>query len=185
MEHISEQRLALYAGGDLPPEEAANVEVHLRSCGDCEWIAGEYQRTQEMMAAAVQDPEPEELRELRAGITARLSDRPRQAVGWIWWAAAASAALVLLFALMSQRTRLGDGGGPVVAQTKVPETIWLTPALPIPHLETAVLRKQRTRQRPGIRTVALLTRPDEPSFLRMTTSDPNVVILWQPSERTQ
>jgi anti-sigma factor RsiW len=178
MEHIPEETLALYAGGDLPADEAIRVDVHLRACSECEVLVREYREAQELLAASVQDPELEELRELRDGIAARLSSGRRRAESWIWWAGAgAAAAIALLFASTFHQ--------PVAAPVKAPETLWLKPALPAPHLEMAVVRKKRIRRESGIRTVALLTRPDEPSFIKMTTSDPNVVILWQPTERIQ
>jgi hypothetical protein len=37
----------------------------------------------------------------------------------------------------------------------------------------------RRRVAPAARTVTLLTRAEQPAFLKINTPDPNVVILWQ------
>ncbi len=185
MGHISEESLALFAGGDLPPDEAANTEVHLRGCGACQALLREYRDAQEFVTASAQDPKPDELRELRAGIARKLGEGVRGVPSWTLWAAATAAAIALLFVSRFRQ--------PSVTQVRVPEMLWIRPVLPVPHLELAAVRRTRreatrrepTLREPGIQTVALLTRPDEPSFIKITTSDPNVVILWQPTERIQ
>jgi len=187
-EHISEERLALYAARDLPARETASVETHLRCCGECQALVTEYQDAQAFLTESVEDPSPDELRRLRDGIAHELTSVGHHAPApWLWPALLTPAlALTLIFVttwqrLVYPRHSREESTGQVI----VPQTIPALPALPTPRLETVALPKKAVRPTAGLRTVALLQRADESPFIKMTTPDPNVVILWQASERIQ
>ncbi len=184
--HISEERLALYAGRDLPARDAASIETHLRWCDKCQALLTEYRDAQKFLVSSVEDPGPEELRQLREGIARELtSARHRAPARWLW-AAIAAAALALLFVSNWQRVpHPGHTREQATAQVIVPERIQDMPALPAPRLKIVALPKKRMRHEVGLRAVALLERADEPAFIKMTTPDPNVLILWQTTERIQ
>jgi hypothetical protein len=48
--------------------------------------------------------------------------------------------------------------------------------------KTHVARAPRKRIEPGMREATLITKAGQPDYLKMNTSDPNVVILWQLEE---
>lgn len=176
MEHIREEQLALYATGDLAPNDATAVASHAQDCEACQATLARFRETQALVTSALLDPAADELFEVRAGIRMRLQKRRN----WAGWTAAAAAAVValILFGFENRPITVPEPALPV-AQLAPPEV----PHLEIPQLRTAVLQKPRVRHREaGIRSVDLIARADQPMLIKMRTADPNVVILWQSNE---
>jgi anti-sigma factor RsiW len=51
-----EERIALHAGRDLPPAEAAEVERHLRECAGCQVLASGLQQSLALLKEAHHEP---------------------------------------------------------------------------------------------------------------------------------
>ncbi len=176
MEHIGEERLALYATGDLTANETSAIASHVRDCESCQATVVGLHDAQSFVASALIDPSVDELAEVRERVSAKLRKRRR----WVGWAAAAAAAVValILIGVENKPTSVPEPIPPV-AQMKSPEV----PHLEIPQLQTAVLHRPHVRHKAaGIRSVDLIARADQPALIKMTTADPNVVIIWQSNE---
>lgn len=177
MEHIREEQLALYAAGDLAPHDKSATAAHVQNCGTCQAIVAGFHEVQDFVSSALLDPAADELMEVRDGIRIKLRERRSWAGrGWAAWAAVAAAAAAMIF--------FGIEHKPITAPQPVPPVAQLKP-LEMPHLQIrqVVLHKPRVRHRDaGIRSVDLIARADQPPLIKMTTADPNVVILWQSNE---
>ena len=169
--HVSENRLALYASGDLPVSEAARVAGHLRDCMQCRGALGAFEEARSFLIASAGDPDPRDLHEIRQRVASRLRiARPEK--GWAFGFAGIAAAIILLvFGIGHQRKTTNEVN--VVAQLPPPPV----PA-PVIRIVPATHRAVR-KPRAGLRSVALITRTDKPPLIRMTTADPSVVILWE------
>jgi anti-sigma factor RsiW len=174
--HVSEDRLALYLSGDLPVREANGVADHLRNCADCQASLTAFEEMRNLLGCSQAEPELCDLYEVRQRVTSQLVSQAT-AKRWVWGVAGGmigvAALLVLLFAVREPPRR--TDGVQLVAQLPLRVT------LPAPRLiEIATLHRHVTRTRPaGLRSVALITRANEPALIRMKTADPNVVILWE------
>jgi anti-sigma factor RsiW len=120
-----ESKIALYAGGDLPPAEAVELERHLASCGECrstvEGYAGVLDAVQEMHRGPVPQAA---YSAVRARVLAEL-ERPvpfwRRA--WVYAVPVAVAALVILTLPNALRKPAGapartSYGSPTAASSK-------------------------------------------------------------------
>ena len=175
MEHIREEQLALYATGDLAPNETSAVATHVRSCETCQGTVSVFRERQGFITSALIDPAADELLEVRERVAVKLG----QSRSWAVWAAVAAAAVAALIIGVENKPATVPKPVLPVVQLKPPKV----PRLDIPQLRTAVLHKPRVRQRhAGIRSVDLIARSDQPTLIKMTTADPNVVILWQSNE---
>ncbi len=183
-----EKLIALDAGGDLTPAEAARLQAHLEACAPCRELArsiGESQAGLKALAEAGLDEadlDEAALARWRRGLLARIEAEPRRRIlGWRWvWAAAAAMALVALVAV-PQLPRRTPSKGPV-AQAVPP-----APTSPRPPVAQAVPPASARPPRPP----AAVSRPRpphpqapapepaaEPLLVKLETSDPNVVIYW-------
>ncbi len=179
MEHIREEQLALYATGDLAPHVEGSVAAHVRSCESCRAIVIGFRDAQSFVASALMDPSANELADVRERVNARLQERRGGHWRWAGWSAAAAAVVALIFIGIENKPAAAPEPVLPVAQLKPPDV----PQLEVPQLRTAVLHRPRVRHRDaGIRSVDLIARADQPPLIKMTTADPNVVILWQSNE---
>lgn len=169
-EHISDGRLALYAGGDLPSCDVTTVARHLRDCARCRAALTAFEETRNLLIALHGEPETRHVYEVHQRVTSRLhavSGRKR----WAWALAAAAVVALAIFGLR-ERPKTTDSMN-VVAQLPSPPA----PA-PVIRSVPAVYRIEH-RRKAGLRSVALITRADQPTLIRIRTADPNVVILWE------
>ena len=121
-----EEWLALEAGGDLPPEKAAELSSHLRGCGDCRRTAEELRASLAALRAFHRSPVAEEpldaaravtLAELRTGC-ASSNWRRWITVQWLaprWAAAGLAMALAVTIALWNSRSANQDQQENIVA----------------------------------------------------------------------
>lgn len=175
MEHIREEQLALYSTGDLAPGSEVAVTAHVQDCEMCRSAVSGFRETQSFLASALIDPAAGELVEVRERVNVRLRERRAWHRRWAWPVGAA-AALALILAGIERRPAVLPKPVVPVAQLASPEM----PRLQIPRL---VLHTPRVRHRDaGLRSVDLVARADQPALIKMTTADPNVVILWQSNE---
>jgi Putative zinc-finger len=159
-----EKLVALDAGGDLAPAEAARLGAHLEACAPCRELVRGIGESQAALKALSEDaPNDDALALWRRGLLARIDSQPRRrAPGWGWaWAAAAAVALVAFLAV------------PRKAPPSPTPLARLTPAavLPAPQPPAPVVhRRPRHRRAPA--------PVPEPLLVKLETSDPNVVIYW-------
>ena len=188
MKHVPEKRLALYAWGDLAPQDQCAIAAHIQSCRQCRAALSEFQETQNLVTTSLQNPEANELSEIRARLTAKLQSRQSSGSPWSWWGAAVAAALALLVLpnIVEHRPSVIQNAKPVEVSPVLAANLNPGPSLRIPLTPIASLHPRRTRsQKAGIRAVTLILQADWEPVIKMTTADPDVVILWQANKRVE
>lgn len=188
MNHISEEQLALYAGGDLARSEADAVAQHLRSCACCETRLAEFRESGAVLESAFGEPSEEDLFEVRERVVNRLHKRKQAVHLWRWSTAAAAAAIVTAVLLFHPKQPQQETPNPAPVTTAYLQVHYEPLAqISMPNLNTQFrpARSRHSHPAPGLRSVTLIAERDGPPILKMTTSDPNVVIFWQLNERTR
>ncbi len=183
MEHIREEQLALYAGGDLLPEENSAIAAHVQGCGQCQTVLAEFHEARSFVTSSLQDPEASQLSEVRTRLLEKLQPPRSSRRHWDWWAAGVAAALALFILPRGFQQR------PVVVRRVEP----LTASLAVPEKaksespkSVAIAHTRRLRPREaGIRAVTWIAQAGREPIIKMTTADPDVVILWQMNKRTE
>jgi anti-sigma factor RsiW len=167
-----EERIALHAGDDLPPAEAAGVERHLRECAGCQVLASGLQQSLALLREAHDEPlAAAHFSAVRARVVAKL-EKGRRPSWWRAWTYGLAAAAVALLAMLALR----PGRTPVA----VPTNRSLTFAALSPPGVAA--RKQAGGPPPHRRAARGVVRANvpepEPLIVKLVTDDPNVVIYW-------
>lgn len=150
--------IALWAGGDLAPDEAAVLEAHLENCEPCRVIAQEMTECCATLAELRTAP----LMSVRAAVMERIAQPSRK--WWFWWWIPATAALAGFAIWYSGLdTRIPSAPPPpTVRAAAPPEALHLTPR---PKLRPVSRRKPQPA--------------GEESFtVKLLTDDPDVVIYW-------
>jgi anti-sigma factor RsiW len=157
-----EERVALYAGGDLAEEEASRVERHLGECAGCRVLASGIRQTLETLREAHADlPLEAAFGAVRARVMERAAVRRR--FGWACgFAGAAAAALAVVLLVGAERQ---PAPPPPLALVRVP-------AAPP---EAFVIPK---RAKPVVRPAAEARARTEPLLIKLVTDNPDVVIYW-------
>ena len=188
MTHVPKERLALYAGGDLVSEELRRIEGHLGTCRECRDLLAEFRGNLVALQIRLAGPTADELLAVRRGVIQQLQKRHRVVAGWRWAAAGvavtAAVSTVLVFHPEPPPKNAGNAPPAATAYLRVPYRPTAEVSLPNLKRELAHTRRVRRPEPAGIRSVNLLAQQDGPRILKMTTADPNVVILWQLDERT-
>ena len=188
MRHVSEEQLALYVDGEFWDGRSA-VEEHLRGCANCQGLLAELQESRATLLGSFREPAGEELRDVRLRVVRRLEGRKQAARIWVWGSVMAAVAIVLAVLLFPRQPRsvpVTQSPRLATASLQVPyrPVVWLS--MPdIPKYEGRISAKHQHNPAPGLRSVTLLAEGDGRRVLRMTTTDPDVVILWQLNERIQ
>jgi anti-sigma factor RsiW len=170
-----EERIALYEGGDLAPDEAAEVERHLAACAGCQVFASGIRQSLALLREAHAEPlDASAFAAVRARVIGELERRPARR----WWLAlAAVCAAALVAAIFAIRTT--PPGRPVALraaptpQVEVPRLIEPSPAPP-PAVVVRV-HHRRPRREPAVEAPKAETQP---LVVKMVTDDPNIVIYW-------
>ncbi len=182
--HPDPHTLALWAGGDLDSIAKFKLAPHVNSCAQCRQTIQELERAKAMLQGAFAEPFETDLQWVRCGVAERLKAQ-RGTKRWSWFPGTAFAALAVFVSIAVMRRDL-----PEPLKQKEPVL------LPIPHVPMQLALtipdlKRVGRPRPthnpreaGLRTVNLVARTDGTTQFRITTADPNVVILLSPMERT-
>lgn len=158
-----EERIALYAEGDLPRPDAAEAEQHLAGCASCaEFAQGVKQSLAVLRAAHEQPIENAHFAAVRARVLQQIQNRRRR---WrlAWAGALAMSAGATLFLMLAPR----PVDPPHVALVHPPA---LQGALPEPAPPAPRVRPVRRKAKPP--------RPPEPLMVKLITDDPDVVIYW-------
>ena len=174
--HPAEELLALYAGADLDVHESAEVAAHLRECPECREKAKEFESLAQLVESAAFEPAPGDLKSVRGAVMERIgcSRRAYQRL-WLGTAAGFGAAAVIVLFLFIPRTT------PTVPVIETPVPVPSAPLMSR-ELPNPVLQPAQRPARAGLRAASWITRSDGSSQLRLTTADPNVVILLPLSE---
>jgi anti-sigma factor ChrR (cupin superfamily) len=168
---MNEAQLALYLRGDLSIADHRTVAVHVDVCSTCQSTLEDLSRSHELLVGSFEEPTPAELSAVRSAVAARIQTRRRGPAWRIWtFAASAVTAVIILLANLPLQTQAPR---PPMAPKVPPPAIKISP----PPLAARIMPRRRVA--PAARTVTLLTRAEQPAFLKINTPDPNVVILWQ------
>lgn len=178
--HPNETLLALYAGGEIDTRERPGVEAHLDTCGKCRNTISEIEHVRQLLSSTFTEPAHEDLQLVRDGVSSAVAGSTGRRSSWRWnTAATAVVGISIICALLLNRKQPG------VALKQ--DTVQL-PSVPLvsrqfSNLSWSATPKQhraRAREAPlqaGIRAASVVTAPDGTSQLKLTTADPNVVIL--------
>ena len=151
--------------------ESAELEEHLIGCVACRAFAREMEENR--AALAVLSADPAACDAVRARVLAEIRLQRRRRAWWIWPAAVAACA-ALVVALMVAR-RFGSPAPPrPVEFAKAPKLMEWT-AKPSPSL---VRRAARVRPRPAPVVPQPVVAQKEPLVVKMLTNDPDVIIVW-------
>ena len=176
--HCGVNELALFAGGDLPGEERVAITEHLRECVECREQAASFEALSGSLRDFAVEPDDEDLCRVRESVANRMAAGRRGSLWnwrWAWLPAGLAAASVLTFVGL-HRTPPPEPIKIVQARTLPPQPLPQVP-LVIALAEPKPKVKPVHQQEAGLRTVSLLARSDGSSVLRITTADPNVLIL--------
>jgi anti-sigma factor RsiW len=175
-----EERIALHAGGDLPPAEAAEVERHLRECAGCQALASGLKQSLALLKEAHDEPlAAAHFSAVRARVVAELEQERRRGAlwarrrAWSYGLAAVAVALLVMLALGPGRTP--ERRTVVVARSNRSLTFAAPPAV-VAVRKPAVPRPHRRVARRVVR--ANVPETSEPLMVKLVTDDPNVVIYW-------
>jgi len=161
-----EERIALYAGGDLAPAEAQAVERHAAECAGCRrLLSGLRENLEWMRETHAETVEAAHFAAVRARVLAELERgrKLRWRYAWLGAIAAASIAALALFLAVWP----GPEGTPAMRL-----------ALPMPPAPAApaVVKVARAPVAPA--RVAHTARQAETILVKLETDDPDVVIYW-------
>ena len=170
-----EEKIALYTGGDLTAEEAADVERHLAECAGCQVFASGMSES----LALLREEHAEEIGgaayvAVRARVLGEIERRPSR--WWMFGLAAAFTAAALLAAVWLRPVKHVE-----IARHEALAR-FVSPVRPA-TVEPPVVRVARAhRHRKSIPAAAPVIRaaaPEEkPLVVKMVTDDPGVVIYW-------
>jgi len=173
-----EERIALHAGGDLPPAEAAEVERHLGECAGCQVLESGLKQSLALLKEAHDEPlAPAHFSAVRARVVAELEQERRRGTLWARWRAwgygLAAVAVALLVMLALRPGRIPVRRTVAVARTNRSLAVAAPPVVAV--REPAAPRAHRR----VVRRAAPANVPDpEPLMVKLQTDDPNVVIYW-------
>jgi anti-sigma factor RsiW len=159
-----ELEIALYAGGDLPVEEAAEIERHIAGCEECRELLGVYAASRAELAETAADVDEFAVSAVRHRVMAKLRAPRRRFIPVFASAAVTVAAAALVIGIFAPRRHVDTMNlqppAPAVAHVSIPNH---------PATErTAVVPHARARR----------AGPEEPTVVWLETDDPNIVIYW-------
>ena len=169
-----EEKIALYAGGDLSASDAAPLAQHLAECVECSAFAADLSSSLDLLRSAHTESIADgHFTAVRARVLEKLARETRP-----WWrqrpafVAVAAAVLIVLLVVARPRSQITPHSQARIQNTPVKATV-VQPDLP------TVARVRRPR-----RLTASSGRPTEPAppvdplVVKLVTDDPDVVIYW-------
>ncbi|HUA63538.1 MAG TPA: zf-HC2 domain-containing protein [Verrucomicrobiae bacterium] len=169
-----EERIALYAGGDLSGGDAALVRQHLAACPECAALAAELRSHLELFRIAHAEPIAEgHFTAVRARVLEKLAGEKRP-----WWrhkpACLAAAAAMMIAILIVARPH-----SPTMPQPRAQaRTAPAPPAVPGPAAPPPVKPRRPHRLLASATGPTGPAAPVEPLVVKLVTDDPDVVIYW-------
>jgi len=161
-----EERIALYAGGELAAAKAAEVERHLAECAGCQVFASGLKGSMSLVREAHQDAiDAAHFAAVRSRVLAQLEHerRPVWRRAWVYGIVAVAAALVVAFAVRPSRRVV----------PRPPEAAMVRPPAPAVARTALPPRPVRVRRKPRPKAA-----PAEQVLVRLVTDNPDVVIYW-------
>jgi hypothetical protein len=160
-----EERVALYAGGDLAAEDAVAVERHVAECAGCQSLLGGLRESQAWLREAHAEPvEAAHLVAVRARVLAELEQGP--CPWWrLAWVGVASLATLVILTLRPIAPPLPPAPKIAVAPPAVEAPVRPPPA----EARKREMAKPRARKTP---------QPSETLLVKLESNDPDVVIYW-------
>ncbi|HEY2014946.1 MAG TPA: zf-HC2 domain-containing protein [Bryobacteraceae bacterium] len=167
-----EERLALYAGGDLPAAKVAEVERHLGECAGCQVFASGLREGLELLQGAhTEIPEPVHFAAVRSRVLAELErrQRPFWRRAWVYGFALTAVALLVAVAVRPMLRVAPQPPRPPQVATVLQPPVLVPPSVePVqPVVKPPVKHRPRPKAEPG-----------EPVLVRLVTDNPDVVIYW-------
>lgn len=184
--HPREEELALYSTADLDQSQLTRIAEHLDNCAGCRDCLARFEHVGQMLASVAAEPSTEDLLEVRQRVMHALDSTRKRHLGFQW--AAAVAALAVLALLLHHKPH---AKGEIYATAAKIATVQPPPVAPVrATVQTKpVVRRSPRLHAPGLRSIALITRPGEEPLIRIATADPKVLILLPPDpqkdERTE
>lgn len=163
-----EERVALYAEGDLTQAEMQAAERHLAGCTACREFLAELKQSLAALRAAHAEPlEASAFTLVRTRVLEQI-DRAGGPVRWLGWIGALAAAAAVLLILLLPR----PVPKPIIVKAP-PLQVAAGPPAPVisPAAKPVSRRKRRSAPRPQL-------RQPEPLVVKLVTDDPDVVIYW-------
>ena len=179
-----EERIALYAGGDLVPAEAQAVERHAAECAGCQMLLSGLRQSLALVREVHGEPiEAAHFAAVRARVLAELERAPAHRWRFAWGFAMAAAAAVLLIAIWPrpERKTVSHALVPVPAVSRGgadPQVRRGPPGPPVRASRTARAQRKAGPGRPPRTMASAPPEPAEPMVVKLLTNDPDVVIYW-------
>ena len=152
-----EERIALYAGGDLSLAEVQAVEWHVAECAGCQMLLSGLRQSLALVREVHREPiEAAHFAAMRARVLGELERTPARRWRFAWGFAMAAAAAVLLIAMWPR-----------------PEQHM---ALPMPHAPAALVLAKVLLEPPKARPRK--PQDSENVVIKIETDNPDVVIYW-------
>ena len=153
-----QEKLALFAGGDLTREEAADVESHLAECAACRAAEQELAEVR-LLLFSLRTVSEDELAVMRAGVMRRVaSARSRSPLVLLPYAALVA---LLSFGWLATRQPIDPPRAEQIAASPPRHATPLPSRVPLPSRA----RKQAVP-------------PKQETVVKLFTDDPDVVIVW-------
>jgi anti-sigma factor RsiW len=157
-----EERIALYAGGDLTGAEAAEVERHVADCAGCQvFWSGLRETLSELRESHAEEIAPAHFAAVRARVMGEI-DRERKVWRRLAWVSGVGIAAAVILGLVLRP-------GPLP-----PPPARIAASIPAAPLRAATVSPP-TRSRPRL---ARQARAGQPVLIKLQTADPNIVIYW-------
>jgi len=176
-----EERISLYAGGDLQPPETAEVDWHLADCECCRDFAAGLKESLQLMRSVHEEPVGEaHFAAVRARVMGELEGRtlPWWRNAWVYGFSAAALALFLILTLVPRRPVQRPIRAATVRERITPSTAVELPPAPAPLHRVHPVHAVRHQRPLPILPVSAPPEPGPPAVVKMLTDDPDVVIYW-------
>ena len=179
-----EERIALYAGGDLPTAEAPALERHVAECAGCQLLLSGLRESLRLLQAAHCEPvEEAHFAAVRARGFSEIERgrRPWWRQVWVYALVVATVVLVLVAVRPGKPKRMAVlTPAPVFTAAPPPNPVSSTaPTLAQVVPQSAAPRHHRPRPKATEETVTVKAgKPAEPLVVKLLTDDPSVVIYW-------
>lgn len=190
----SENDVALYVEGDVPPAKAREIQAHLSVCTRCRDLAAELQESQAALKSLIQDNvSGTSLALVRSQVLAEIQAGVRPVWGrWVYALAGAVFVVVLAIGWMLEMRKPQvqeivksdplppPAAGPLTRGTiTIAEADANTDRRPLIRREKTNIPSRRRQQ--GVTHTEVPPEPSEPAkplVVKLLTDDPNIVIYW-------